>query len=816
MAISREEKLISEADNKDSISRKNLNELKKIRSLLFLIKYKDSLPLIQSPKQSYLKSLCQAMLLGFGFTHSAKGNGLFIDPYHRAAELFNEDKEDLSDIGIHRKAMLATSAIEMMKPYGRLPVSHPEFAREFIEAKPPNIDSIFGKQPTKLNNKQIAARKYPLIVAEEPDYDRELLGHAGLITNKDAQLWGYANRKISSEAFINKFKMLFYEMNPDVPPEKFNKILKSISYRPSTKESGFIKKEILEILNVKHAHKSQSFYLKMFSKIIAPLTTEYKIDSISAEQQKLSFSRLAYILQNAVKNIDQFELFLTYLEFAFDEIMFLLSLSLPYSRDNIHSLLENYIKEQYRLEDAPNGVLIGGSGMEVLTALCMTAMKEFDENNPSGEKHVFIQKGSYFEIPLFIEALSNREIWQDEDCCIVFGKNKTSQIKSYNDQLVDLIICSPQNNVSMDSEGFKSADLQKLIDKQLELREQSDKKLIVIIDTTMCALNDIYLARLLWYYQSEILSGRLAILTGHSLNKYFHMGLDKVPAGISGLFFNKKQYPVLHEYSKSKWLSDFLENDPTPQVMTHLIKYASDDISKYYSHIMKSSRFIHKNIVPCALFSQSSDKFVSIDYPYTLDDYHNNWGFVVVRMNDAADFELRNYIELAIRHLLAESEIRNRQGFGFSTTSQMQVSNNATAIRIGIGMESQAHLTAVFENLFDCISELNKIMRSHEEVDHYKLKKDIHNLTERYIEIARKNRLSEKHDLSIEVSSDQELKLSDSLPRYHLRSTDKLASRKLYSYDKFSQNGFFQSSKSPSILDSISDEPQRKKHCHRR
>lgn len=693
---------------------RNLDKLTKINSQLFLMRYKDSKIIIETEGKSHLKSLCEMMLLGYGFNHAAKGSGLFVDSYYRAADKsFNHPEEKfLAGIAPQRKKMLTDSVMELIDTN-----SNKTFISE-VESKKFASEKL-----------EIDGRKYTCVTS-----DTQTLGHFGVIENKDALLWAYANEEISGIPFKVKFKNLLYEMNPDITPKKFDNILDKIVRIPSIKTDADVKRDLIKLLTHHSHYPKQSFYLDLLKNLLSDLEISTFSEISHAEQYHLALTRLEFIVKNAINNIQFFEIFVNYIEFAMDEICFLLTLSQPYHRSDIQSTMRSFLQKQLN-NHAPTDILLGSSGMQVIYNLFVEALREVMLRK---KYSIYIQRGSYFEILLIADDLLHFDIYTTIDKTIYVESNQSVKfVKEYKDQILDVIVASFHRNFSFSEPGFRSSHLQTMIDAQLVMRSP-DRTLTVLIDTTMDPFDNNNLIQILEKYKEQIASGQLAILTAHSLNKYFQMGLDKVPAGVGALYYNPKFYPRLSQIAKNHWSGGFHEDDPTMQLLTHLVKYTSTKIAEFYHLIMDSSKYIHDRIVPNSLYDYK-DNLVTIDYPYTKDGAHDIWGFVLVRFDSELNVKTRKALEHNISYLLAAYGIKYRDGFGFSTTNQMRICKDPMGIRISLGMEPRQHLEAIFKPFFNYILQINEILKTNNICDCFRYKTyiaEIDKLTQQYIQIA--------------------------------------------------------------------------------
>jgi len=673
-------------------------------SQLFLNEKKDEKTNVSSNVP--FKALVKTMILGYGSTHSAHGSGLFADPYFR----LGQDGTSISDtqsIPTARKSVYKTA-------YQFLKTDNPD------EIVIPIVDEDIVKKilipfVVRFDEGYVAGLTFKTLIVKKEDADKVIdrLGIAGQLINKTTALWIAAN----SCDFEKTFKELMLQMS-NMQQDEFHQYLEGMINIPVEHDAKTIQRSILyDLNNVKEIyHSSELFYLKLFRKIIGAVVIDEAIEGPIQKEIQLSFSRLKIILESALMNLDDYESFILCIEYAFDEIIYIVSLCQKYLKEDIRQILTNWIKVELELDKISKTltpmVALGQSGMYLLTHLIYAAIDEILNAEDFISGNLYVQTGAHFEIKSIVDyrLRPKNDILQYE-LCYSFD-NKQCSIDGYNkNQFLDVIVSAFNENISNKSRDYNSNDIAKMIKMQLKIRKKfgflGKKRLILIIDTTLNNFDDSKIAYILMKYEEQVQSGQLAILTLQSLNKYFHMGFDKLPAGLGIGFYNQQNFGCIDAfYKKNSFNYDFYY-DPIPKMIAHLVKYASSDIIEYQNRILGNSRFIHNHLIPHEL--KDPVLCISIHQPYTRDIFKDISKFIIMQINIPKNekndvFDMLKYV---VKNLMSFIGIRHRDGYGFNLTTYASVE---PMLRLSIGTEPKADLKKMFSALMASCSELNTIL----------------------------------------------------------------------------------------------------------
>ncbi|MHB1948018.1 MAG: tetratricopeptide repeat protein [Gammaproteobacteria bacterium] len=671
-----------------------------INTELLAMRYKDTLPLLQEKEQKDgdFVGLLKASLLGYGSTHSSQGTGLFVDAYHR--EAMDENPGPDTDVGAQRKSKLFDKA----KRRG---------GKEFALSSNPSTLGIFKPlmpADVSLTEDIIAGRRYQLLSG----WEKRPLAHMGQLATRDSQLWIAAH----NEDFQKLFAKLFHEMNPTAP---LSETIETMTYRPSTDSAAVLQKRILEKLKANQREEpsgQQFFYLKLLSDLIKNLSLESKDDSVRNEQIRLALSRLEYIFNKAIEKRKQnYEDYLIYLEYAFDEVMLINTMNQTYKPEEIRKIFTDFITAQYDAKETPPQILLSGSGMAMITNLSAIAFEEIRECKGFQEGGIYIHGQAYYEIPMVL-GYQLKHLVSAKEVYATFG-SKDSTVGDYKGtELSDIMICGFKENLSITGTSPQESvakDVVALIEQQLKLRaeQNSDKRLIVIIDTTLNAFDDCHMNHLLMRFGDQIKSGQLAVMTAHSLNKHFHTGFDKMPSALGAAFYNPEFYPKLDDFCSQHWLGGFFENDPTPQMLAHFVKYASPHILEFYNTVKRNSSYVHEVLVPKELMQKSADNFINIYSPYTSTTFKDIWGFLVIDAT-SKNPELGKIILKKLDELLSALNVKGRDGYGFNRTMLTYISSadgKSKLLRLSIGTESCEELDRKLKPILEFVNKANQILQ---------------------------------------------------------------------------------------------------------
>jgi hypothetical protein len=675
-------------------------------SCLFLKEEKE-----KNPNDTLFKAFVKTMILGYGSTHSAHGAGLFIDPYFRL-------HTDVTNISNTRGILTTRRSTVHKTAYQFLKTDNPN------EAVIPIVDEDIVKKvlspfSVRFDQHHIAGLTFKIIIIKKEDIEKvmERLSLVGQLVNKTTALWIAANNR----DFEKTFKELMLEMS-NMQSDEFDKYLEETINIPEKHGAKTIQLSILDDLNnVKEIYnESELFYLKLFRKIISAVVIEKTAKIPIQEEIQLSFSRLKTILKLALINLDHYESFILFIEYAFDEIIYIVSLSQEYSKDDVRQILTTWIKVELQL-DGINQIMspmatLGQSGMYLLTHLVYAAIDEIlnVENFISGK--LYLQRGTHFEIKDIVDyRLEPKDDLNKYEICYSFD-NKQCLIEEYNkNQFLDIIISAFNENVSKKSNVYNSNDMVEMIETQLDIRKNLglyQKRLIVIIDTTLNNFDDSKINDILMLYEEQIQCGQLAILTLQSLNKYFHMGLDKFPAGLSVGFYHQQYFEYIDAfYKKNTFNYDFYHN-PIPKMIAHLVKHASPEIVEYQNKILKNSSFVHDLLIPHEL--RDTNQFISFHHPCTRDIYKDISKFIILQINMPNEERKKVLDKLiyVITHLMSFMGVKRRDGYGFNLTTYASI---GPMFRLSIGTESQSDLKKIFSALTAFFSELNMMLELYKE-----------------------------------------------------------------------------------------------------
>ena len=695
--------------------------IKKLSTLFLAMRYKDSLPVLDAKEGSAdtFKALAKSMLLGYGSSHAGHYNTVFKDSYGRDIDI-----EDVTGSPDKRKTELFGRTIDaaMLVTPGESKVV-PIIASA-------SVSSLLKKNNPKqeIITKEVAGRKFMMRTLSSKDAEQggalliKKLAILGASPNRDAQLWLAANVGDFKENFADLFRTFnfFNELNLD-------SYIESMSYRPSTETAEALKMDILAMLKKAESGNHdvrQLYYIKVFEKLITAMPKCRFDDPLRSEQNRLAYSRLKFIINQAFeKSAEGFEIFFACLEYAFQELQFINAANGNYSEADIRQSFTAFIREQYGSEDIDTHVLLAGSGMSMTTTITEAALSEVRDVEGFQSAKIYVDGTLYFEIPRMMRLLTDKSFPIEHKtftCVEMDAKGQIKKISDAKNEILDIIISAFQENVGLThpDKRFRSRDIDPLIRNQLRLREQasSDKRLIVVLDTTLTAINDVQMRELLMTYKKEIQSGKLAILTAHSLNKYFHMGFDKVPTGLGTAFYNAKSFPRLNSLCQNEWLSDFLVTDPIPQMLTHMIKHISPQILHYNDIVKGNARFVYGELVPEELMHSNPDSLVILYQPYTTDFHKDIWGFFVIEFNKTKDTDTIKFskiVRLGIETLLEKFRVNPRDGYGFNKSGYsilQKPSNPYSHLRVSIGTESQDELRIILVPAINYITKVNELM----------------------------------------------------------------------------------------------------------
>ena len=658
-------------------------------AFLIAIRYLDSEYLLDSKesKNQSLISMVKTSLLGYGSTHSARSEnptGLFTDLYGREAIHHQGSATDLFSVmlvKIQKKLRAQLNLSEEDSCDHFFPVSDVVTMKKILG---PSFSIYFTDNIYTID---IVGKQFSMIEArsKEPKdikMAQQVIGMSAQFPNKESQLWVVAH---ADDDFKATFQDLFNKKN--MLTMTLTKVRQS--YQPSKAPTEQIREDLLKELKKHIDFRSQkTFYIEIFINIIQNINIKNENTDEINEHIKRSFCRLKYILEKAMLHKDE-DIFGLYIEFAFDELMFINQLTQSFNISDMRDILIKFIRQVYLLSDRmPISVSLGNSGMDILEQLLITALSESKESSES--INVFLKKEAYFEIPLLLlkKQMQSKVKLSDfpEEMCITFDNSKTATINRFdkNQNICDIIMCDFLSSVSPSNSEHKAFDVQKLIEDQLVLRKNKrlNKKLIVVIDTTNNRFDDDDMQLLLEYFKTQIQTGQLAILTGQSLNKHFHMGLDKLPAGLSAGFFNKKYYPQLEKFYKNNVLVNYTESDAIPQMIASLLK-DQDIIDKnlQYKREIQQKTYTYSNKLPTELMEKKDNQLISVYKPSAT--FFQTWSFIVFKFDFKPSAKISSINIRSFSNMLHAFDIQMRSGYGYNELTYSEISTNIFRLNIG-------------------------------------------------------------------------------------------------------------------------------------
>lgn len=437
----------------------------------------------------------------------------------------------------------------------------------------------------------------------------------------------------------------------------------------------------------KNDSKSYEFYCDYLETLI-----QGYCERIAARSRPLSFTdqrlsqqayRRLYLKLLVMQDRDSdYKERMTALEFAFDEIVNLLSILKSYDKPALFYSIKKFISNNMRLSarEMPASVSLAGSCMQVIQRSIMSSMKYFAATHEKKDIRVYISNDLYYEVCM------SYGIPQDfkHDQYVIFNGMQPKDIHDYDGEIVDLMLLHFHANVNRKHSGFAGHDVQAIIQNQFELRKmQPDSgQLIVVLDVALTNLSDVHIKNLLACFAKHIDEGKLAIILTTSLNKYCQNGFDRFPSGLGAIFYSKESF---YNLSPGDELIGFGEYDVIPQTVAHCLLYSGSSVLTFYRMVHENSRYLHDNVVPESLYDD--EKPIHIDSPYTNDGYRRPWGFLVVRF---ANEEIVREYRHKLQSFLDNVGFEYRNGFGFNSSTYAFIGANLDILRISIGPNASA------------------------------------------------------------------------------------------------------------------------------
>ncbi len=380
--------------------------------------------------------------------------------------------------------------------------------------------------------------------------------------------------------------------------------------------------------------------------------------------------------------------------------------------------------------ERPSHVGFDTSGMGAISNFIQLLSLQACQIDKDGIAGLWLQHGCYFKIAQVLGLLFGARVLPGRTGTLWTDGHHVMKMKaSDRDGIRDVIIDSPEHNVfaQASGQGYGSSDIERLIEQQFELRQKADidKPLIVLIDATMSDFDDAYIPQIQMHFKDKIDQGKLLIVTTHSLNKLFSIGLDKTPAGLYYILGQIDKFPmlkaILEAQSKSQFLGGFRPKDATMLLIRNMLKYCRDLVTFYPTLLRARRRLIQQNC-----FKDFKAGFISIDPPesrptrdgVSIDSLSNYSIFVTIRTTVSRGPQIgllskllnKSFMSL-VSAMLKGVNVLNRDGFGFIETSVVTIDTGTDiALRISIGTESSDELQSKFKLIAKILTRINEIV----------------------------------------------------------------------------------------------------------
>lgn len=701
----------------------DLIEKKELSDSLLAIRYRDSKGFLdeiskdlKSDNSAYpLKTLIQILLLSYGSNHAFQGTGLFTDSYHRDAKL-----DDLPAIFANMPPLYidfffhinVNFDIGIFFPIPATHLSYEILSKLFNSKKIKNIDRYKISLIEKCNKKFHLLWVF-LSCFSAIEETQELLGCFGLHPNRDDQFL-ITLSQYSHQEFSEKFSHLIINPKYEMPIRLTD-----------TKETQ-IKEQVISLLKSKEfKSKESNLYFSILRKLILKIKM---VDSCEKrdKQRELCFNRIHFLVVNALKALKNNEkaLFLNLTEFIFDEIILLNALYPKYSPHDIKESIVNFF---IRLHFPSPKISLGGSGMQVIGNAIFLACNEIKEHKK--EHRIFFHNNLYYEIKNIVNTLFGTESILGKSYFLIFSYLshinliKRLKVRAKENRIMDVYVGAfyGSNFSIYYHPPLPTNSIDDTISTQLKLRstpKYQQRRLIVIIDTTLGKINDINLKNLLRKYKTAIENGQLAIIAAKSLNKYFQIGFDKLSSGLLAMWYNPKFFPVLERYhqDENEWLGGFDSACPTIQNLADFFNYLSPQMRYYHRTLESNSNYVHKHLVP-----QDLKEFIGMPHGNTawiasphIPGTKALYCFLVILPSCQSSKDTALKIIMAVVDLLKRVGINSREGFGYAMSTYILIPTT-NSIRISLGLESKACLTAKLQIILHFLSVLNKFANSVDE-----------------------------------------------------------------------------------------------------
>jgi hypothetical protein len=618
-----------------------------------------------------LKAQAESMLFRQGLSHSNQHTGVFTDQYQRCARIKDPDTsllykvvEGLSERFAHNQTFL-------------IPVTDYELAEKICAAADPSVTTSFQchLKSVKFNHKEILCIQSRLKINSQNPTSLLLdllafIAHFGILATQDTLI------RILLDLGSNRYIDSMHDRND-----------RSIA----NDNIGIIVQDVFQLLRqapriAKNLNKndanSYAFYCSYLESLIEGFCEKFSEtnNQVSLSEQLLymqSLRRLYLKLLIVQDNESNYKECMTALEFAFDEIVNVLSIAKMYNKSALLAAIKQFFCDHIHLPAtlAPASVSLAGSCMQIIHRSINSALNYFSGSNGTKLVSAYISSDIYYEVCLSLGITQDFK----HDQFVSFNGSQPSCMGAYNGEVVDFMLLHFNANVNRELRGFIGHDVASIIATQFKLREAQkySGQLVVVLDVALTNLSDVHIRSLLTKMSHHIQSGNLAIIMTTSLNKYCQMGFDRFPSGVSANFYNKKSF---HNLSLGNTLTAFEEYDVTPQIVAHCLSHAGTNVLSYYRMVHENSRRIHNHIVPRVLYSDRLP--IHIDCPYSTDGYKRPWGFMVIRFGNE---NLTSKYKPILQTFLDSIGFEYRNGFGFNRSTYTLIGAQREILRISIG-----------------------------------------------------------------------------------------------------------------------------------
>lgn len=293
--------------------------------------------------------------------------------------------------------------------------------------------------------------------------------------------------------------------------------------------------------------------------------------------------------------------------------------------------------------------------------------------------------------------------------------------------IVDIYIGSFESNVvaEKDSSGFDFTNINAFVAKQIKLRgESADRPLILILDNTMTGFDPFYVDLMIELFQKAYEKGQLIILTTGSLNKFFHLGTDKTPAGVISVYANGAVLPSLDSLKAYACHHDKGSTIPTQgntlNLVTHMMKFCPDEIDIFKDMLTGKVRCLEESVF--SRMPKNKNAVIQIGNAYNTQTHDEEsldslpylgsaWNFVNIEIISEIKMFGADFKPVLTSHLidlLISVGIEPRDGFAFSKTHYVHISGeNYFSLRISMGMEGDEYLKKIFSIIKDYVVDIN-------------------------------------------------------------------------------------------------------------